>query len=115
MCTKWIIFTIFLKIEYGILTIVEIIPLGAIALLILKLLLFLPENAISHAIYKKIQKKLENIKLEEYNSMFGVYLSFTCKHIVKLLMKLIKKIAGFVNSNDIDDIEIQILDVIKIL
>jgi hypothetical protein len=58
MCTKWIIFTIFLKIEFYFLAVVEILPLGALALLVLKLLLFLPENAISHAIYKRIQKKL---------------------------------------------------------
>jgi len=30
-------------------------------------------------------------------------------------MKAIKKIAGFINSNDIEDIEAEILDVIKIL
>lgn len=83
--------------------------------MVLKLLLFLPENAISHAIYKKIQKKLEKIKLEEYNSAVGVYLSLGSKHVVKILMKLIKKVAGFVNSNDIEDIEVDILDVIKIL
>ncbi len=78
-------------------------------------MLFLPENAISHAIYKKIQKKLEKIKLEEYNSVFGVYLSLFSKHVVKILIKLIKKVAGFVNTNDIESIEVDILDVIKIL
>lgn len=30
-------------------------------------------------------------------------------------MKLIKKVAGFVNTNDIESIEVEILDVIKIL
>lgn len=58
LCTKWVIFMIFLKLEYWILAIVEIIPLGALALLFIKLLLFMPENPISHKIYKKIQKRL---------------------------------------------------------
>jgi len=58
---------------------------------------------------------LEKIKLEEYNSAAGVYLSLASKHAVKILMKLIKKVAAFVNSNDIEDIEVEILDVIKIL
>jgi hypothetical protein len=58
LCTKWVMFMIFLKLEYALLAILEIIPLGALALLIIKLLLFLPENPISHKIYKKIQRKL---------------------------------------------------------
>jgi hypothetical protein len=42
LCTKWVIFMIFLKLEYIILAIVEIIPLGSIALLVIKFLLFMP-------------------------------------------------------------------------
>ena len=66
-------------------------------------------------IYKKIQKKLEKISLDEYNSQFGVYLSFVSKHGVILLMKGIKKIAPYVNSSDIEESETHILDIIKIL
>lgn len=46
LCTKWLIFTIFLKIEYYVLAIVEIIPFGTLFLLVFKLFLFLPENAV---------------------------------------------------------------------
>lgn len=42
LCTKWVIFMIFLKLEYVILAIVEIIPLGSLALLVIKFLLFMP-------------------------------------------------------------------------
>jgi hypothetical protein len=48
LCTKWLIFTIFLKIEFYVLAIVEIIPFGTLFMLVFKLFLFLPENAISH-------------------------------------------------------------------
>lgn len=53
-------------------------------------------------IYKKIQKKLEKISLDEYNSWFGEYLSYFAKHLINLLMKLIKKVSPFVNSKDIE-------------
>lgn len=46
LCTKWLIFTIFLKIEYYVLAIIEIIPFGTLFLLVFKLFLFLPENAV---------------------------------------------------------------------
>ena len=79
----------------------EIIPLGALALLIIKLLLFMPENPISHKIYKKIQKRLDRIKMDEYHSQVGIYISFVCKLTVIFMFKTIKKIAEYVNSNDI--------------
>lgn len=46
LCTKWLIFTIFLKVEYYVLAVVEIIPFGTLVLLVFKLFLFLPENAV---------------------------------------------------------------------
>lgn len=49
LCTKWLIFTIFLKIEFYILAIIEIIPFGTIFMLVFKLFLFLPENAVPSA------------------------------------------------------------------
>ena len=36
LCTKWVIFVMFIKLEYWILAVVEIIPLGALALLVVK-------------------------------------------------------------------------------
>jgi hypothetical protein len=42
LCTKWLIFTIFLKIENYALVIIDIVPLGKLLLLIFKLFLFLP-------------------------------------------------------------------------
>jgi hypothetical protein len=66
-------------------------------------------------IYKKIQRKLEKISLDEYNSQFGIYLSFICKHLVIILMKGIKKIAPYVNSSDIEESETHILDLIRIM
>jgi hypothetical protein len=47
LCTKWLIFTIFLKLEYYILAIIEIIPFGTLFMLVFKLFLFLPENAVT--------------------------------------------------------------------
>lgn len=46
LCTKWLIFTIFLKLEFYILAIIEIIPFGTLFMLIFKMFLFLPENAV---------------------------------------------------------------------
>ena len=48
LCTKWLIFTIFLKIEFYVLAIIDILPFGAMLLLVFKLFLFLPENAVQH-------------------------------------------------------------------
>lgn len=105
---------IFLKLEYWILAVVEIIPLGALALLFVKMLLFMPENPISHKIYKKIQKRLEKVKMDEYQSQVSVYISFVCKYAVIFMIKVIKKIAEYVNSKDIEGAEAQILEILKI-
>lgn len=105
---------IFLKLEYIILAVIEIIPLGALALLVVKFLLFMPENPISHKIYKRVQKKLEKVKMDEYQTQAGKYISLVCKHIVILMMKLIERIAEYVNSNDIEAVEGKIIDIIKI-
>ena len=74
----------------------------------------MPENPISHKIYKKIQKRLEKIKLDEYHSQFAIYLSFICKYAVIIMIKTIKKIAEYVHSRDIEEIEMQILEVLKL-
>lgn len=70
---------------------------------------------ISHEIYKRIQKHLEKVKLEEYNSHFGLILSFICTHSVALLLKITKKIAAYIDSQHIEEVEKHILDIIKIL
>lgn len=114
MCTKWVIFMIFLKLEYVILAIVEIIPLGSLALLVIKFLLFMPENPISHKIYKRVSKKLEKIKMDEYHTKFGKYMSLVCKHVAIVMMNGVEKIAEYVNSHDIEAVEVKIIDVIKI-
>jgi hypothetical protein len=41
--------------------------------------------------------------MDEYHSQIGIYISMVCKYIVILLMKGIKKIAEYVNSNDIEE------------
>jgi hypothetical protein len=84
---------IFLKLEYIILAVVEIIPLGSLALLGMKFLLFMPDNPISHKIYKRVQKKLDKIKMDEYHTQFGKYLSLICKHLAILMIKGVEKIA----------------------
>lgn len=70
---------------------------------------------ISHEIYKRIQKHLERVRLDEYNSHFGIALSFLCTHTVAILMKLICKIAAFIDSKHIEEVEKHILDIIKTL
>ena len=70
---------------------------------------------ISHEIYKRIQKSLERVKLDQYNSHFGIALSFLCTHTVAILMKLICKIAVFIDSKHIEEVEKHILDIIKTL
>lgn len=102
LCTKWVIFVIFLKIEYMILALMEIIPLGALALLVVKFLLFMPDNPISHKVFKKISAKLEKVKMDEYHSYLGIYLSTFCKHIVMVLLSAIKKIAEYVNTSHVE-------------
>jgi hypothetical protein len=52
--------------------------------------------------------------MDEYHSQLAVYISLVCKHIVILLMKGIKKIAEYVNSNDIEEAENHIMEIIKI-
>ncbi len=66
-------------------------------------------------IYKKIQRKLEKISLDEYNSAFGQYLSYIAKHVINVLMRLIKKVSPYLNSKDIEESEEHILDIIKIM
>ena len=105
---------IFLKLEYIILAIVEIIPLGSLALLVIKFLLFMPDNPISHKIYKRVQKKLDKVKMDEYHTQFGKYISLICKHLAILMMRGVQKIAEYVNSQDIEAVETKIIDVIKI-
>ena len=70
---------------------------------------------ISHEIYKRIQKHLERVKLDEYNSHFGIALSFLCTQSVAIMMKLICKIAAFIDSKHIEEVEKHILDIIKTL
>ena len=53
--------------------------------------------------------------MDQYHSKVGVYLSKGCKLIAIALMKLIKKIAEYVNSNDIEDVEEVIMEVVKLL
>jgi hypothetical protein len=72
-------------------------------------------SQISHEIYKRIQKHLERVRLDEYNSHFGIALSFLCTHTVAILMKLICKIAAFIDSKHIEEVEKHILDIIKTL
>lgn len=42
--------------------------------------------------------------MDEYQSYIGVYLSVMCKHIVLILLAGIKKIAEYVNSNQIEEV-----------
>ena len=62
LCTKWLIFTIFLKLEYYILAIVEIIPFGTLFMLIFKLFLFLPENAVQIILLRSLMKYIKEFR-----------------------------------------------------
>lgn len=70
---------------------------------------------ISHEIYKRIQKQMEKVKLEEYNSHFSIAISFLCTNTVALLMKLTEKIAAYIDSKHIEEVEKHILEIIKTL
>ena len=74
----------------------------------------MPDNPISHKVYKKIQKKLEKMELDEYHSYVGIYFSSFCKQIVILFFLAIKKLAEYVNSNNIEEVEVHIMDIIKL-
>ena len=52
LCTKWLIFTIFIKIELYLLVIFDFIPLGKLLLLVLKLFLFLPKNSVPTTLHR---------------------------------------------------------------
>ena len=51
--------------------------------------------------------------MDEYHSYVGVYLSRLCKYIVIALLGIIKWIAEYVNSHDIEEAETHIMDIIK--
>lgn len=53
------------------------------------------------------------MKLEEYNSHFGIALSFVCTHFSVLLIKIITKIASYIDSKHIEEVEKHILETIK--
>jgi hypothetical protein len=55
------------------------------------------------------------VKLDEYNSHFGIALSFLCTNSVVILMKLICKIAAYIDSQHIEVVEKHILDIINTL
>lgn len=55
------------------------------------------------------------MKLDEYNSHFGIALSFVCTNTVAILMKLICRIAAYIDSKHIEEVERHILDIIKTL
>jgi hypothetical protein len=47
LCAKWLIVIIFLKLEDYLLVLFDILPLGKLLLLMLKLFLFLPDNSVT--------------------------------------------------------------------
>ena len=55
------------------------------------------------------------MKLDEYNSHFGIALSFVCTHTVGILMRIVCKIAAYIDSKHIEEVEKHILDIIKTL
>lgn len=52
--------------------------------------------------------------MDEYQTKFGKYVSLLCKHIAIVMMNGVEKIAEYVNSQDIEAVEVKIIDVIKI-
>lgn len=53
LCIKWIILLLFIHFEPTIESVMEILPLGTLAVLGLKCILILPENTLASLIYKR--------------------------------------------------------------
>ena len=64
---------------------------------------------ISHSIYKRIHKTLEHIKLEEYHSHGAIVISFLSTLGVNLLLRGACKLAGLIDSSNIEAVERRIL------
>jgi hypothetical protein len=53
--------------------------------------------------------------MDEYTNELGKWLSISCKYIVILMMKVVKKFAEYVNKQDIEMVEVTILELVRIL
>lgn len=71
LCTKWLIFTIFIKLELYLLFIFDFIPLGKLLLLVLKLFLFLPKNSVhpssSRCLTPSSRRSIDSCKESNWN------------------------------------------------
>ena len=62
---KWVVFLVFLMLEPSLEAIMDIIPFGLLALLVVKGMIVLPENPLATFIYRKISKQLEKMEFEQ--------------------------------------------------
>lgn len=91
----------------------EIIPFGSLAVLVIKCILILPENTLAMMVYRKIERRLEKIQFEEYSSRVTVYLSTGIKFLTIKIVNLSTKLVVLINSQEIEQVEQAILDLIK--
>jgi hypothetical protein len=75
----------------------------------------MPENPISHVIYRYVRKRLEKIKMDEYSNEFSKWVSVACKHAVLLIIRGVKRLAAYVNSHDIEAVENKIEELKNVL
>jgi uncharacterized membrane protein YbjE (DUF340 family) len=110
---KWIILLLYIHFEATIESIMEMLPLGTVAVLAIKFILILPENTLAMLIYKRIEKHLEKIQFEEYSSRVTVYLSTGIKYMAIKMIKLSQKMVIYISSHEIEQVEQAILELIK--
>lgn len=91
----------------------EIIPFGSLAVLVIKCILILPENTLAMMVYRKLERRLEKIQFEEYSSRLTVYLSSIIKFFTIKIVNLSTKLVVLINSQEIEQVEQAILDLIK--
>lgn len=61
---KWIILLLYIHFEGYIESVMDLLPLGTLAVLVIKSILILPENTLATLIYKRIEKQMEKIEFE---------------------------------------------------
>ena len=112
---KWVVFLVFLMLEPSFEAIMDIVPFGLLALLVVKGMIVLPENPLATFIYRKISKQLEKMEFEQYNSQLSRVVSWGCQLISVRAIKAAEKLAVYVKSEELEEVYQEIDTTLKII
>lgn len=96
---KWIILLLYIHFEGYIESVMEMLPLGTLAVLAIKCVLILPENTLAMIIYRRIERYLEKIEFEEYSSRVTIYLSSGIKFLAIQMVRLTQRMVVYISSH----------------